>query len=123
MQRSSIWMRLGSMLLLAAAGFTGLIAHYLIFVLAIGGGPAFLAIVAAKAILALLGGYLSVRALRMSRSERLILLGFYDLVPLLMPVLAAVPAWLLLVLPDLAAVAVGVALAREVDRRLVPARS
>jgi hypothetical protein len=46
-----------------------------------------------------------------------------ELVPLLMPVLAAKAGWLLFILPDLAAGSVGIALAKEVDKRLTPARS
>jgi hypothetical protein len=117
-------MRLGSILLLIAAGFGGLIAHYFIFISAVGAnGSAVFEIVAAKAIFALVCGYLSERALRMSGAERLTLLGAYELVPLLMPVLAAKAGWLLFILPDLAAGRVGIALAKKIDKGLTPARS
>ena len=111
------------MLLLIAAGFGGLIVHYLMLVSAIGGdGANFLFLVAAKAVFAAVGGYLSERALRMSRAERLTVLGALDLVPLFKPVLAAKPGWLLFILPDIAAGMTGIALAREFDKRVARAR-
>ena len=109
------------MVLLIVAAFVGLAGHYLVLVSAIGGDAATIgSVVTGKAVFAVVGGYLSQRALRMSRAECLTVVGALDLIPLLMPVLAAKPGWLLFIAPDIAAGMAGIALAREVDKRATP---
>jgi len=127
--QSSLRVRVGSVLLLLAAGIVGFAS--VVLLLAVAFAVAFsslLAIVAGKAILAGVGGYLSQRALHMSRMERLALLGAYEIGPLLMlawgvgnlvtsgtagfqPLL-----WLVFAIPDIAAGWFGIALGESVDR-------
>jgi len=131
MRQPPIGSRIGSILLLVAAILVGLEAYAFMLGFAFGGAfPELFAIVAGKAILAGVGGYLSVRPLRMSRGERLTLLGAYEIGPLMTLVLgmgsvgesgaaAFQPLlWFVFAIPNLAAGCLGIALGRRVDAYL-----
>ena len=130
MQRPSVPTRVGSLLMLPAAGITGLTSHVYLLVSAVVGGAGIsglLGFAAGKALLAGVGGYLSVRALHMSRGERLVLLGAFEIGPLLMVACAigngiasgteglSPLLFFLLAIPDVAVGWLGVGLARQVD--------
>jgi hypothetical protein len=134
MPQSSTGRRVASILLLLAAGAVGLVAHYLLFMLAIAGGTTLIVgILAGKAILAGVGGYLAVRALRMSRKARITLLAVYEMGPLLMVVWAIGNfvasgtvgfqplLWFIPAIPDVILARVGISLAGPVDKHLTPA--
>jgi hypothetical protein len=136
MQQPSIGTRIGSMLLLIAAIVAGLESYAFMLGLAFGGAfPELFAIVAGKAVLAGVGGYLSERPLRMSRGSRLTLLGAYEIGPVLTLLfgignLGADGAagfqpllWFVFAIPDVAAGCLGIALGRSVDTYVSARRS
>jgi hypothetical protein len=131
MLQSSTGRSIASILLLLGAGATGLFAHYFLFMLAIAGGTSAIAgILAGKAILAGVGGYVAVRALGMPRKGRITLLAVYEIGPLLMVVWAfgnlvasgtvgfQPLLWFLPAIPDVVLGRVGISLARPVDEHL-----
>ncbi len=134
MLRSSTGRTVASILLILGAGAVGLVAHYFLFMLAIAGGTSAIAgILAGKAILAGVGGYVAVRLLRMPRKARIALLAVYEIGPLLMVVWAfgnfvasgtvgfQPLLWFIPAIPDVVLGRLGISQARPVDKHLAPA--
>jgi hypothetical protein len=126
MQARRIQRRCGAILLLLAAAVVGVASLFFLFAFAfVGALSGLLAIVAGRAILACVGGYLSDRAFRMSRAERITLLGAYETGPLLMLALGIGNllvsgsagfqplAWFVFAIPDFLAGWWGIALGRR----------
>ena len=134
MLQSSTGRIVASVFLVLGAGAAGLFAHYYLFMLALAGGTSAIAgILAGKAILAGVGGYVAMRALRMPRKARITLLAVYEIGPFLMVVWAfgnfvasgrvgfQPLLWFIPAIPDVVLGRVGISLGRPEDEHLPPA--